>query len=246
MKKLNSILVTMLAVAAVTPCFADGSKWRQENDSPAIMIKYKGTGLATATVNKTSLTLVQNGMAAESLILTNGSPTAGWINARTNSDGRNPWLARIFCTTGTESISNKLVSGTNAMTIGEWNEDVFRWHTQDADHYDVSLSYMQGDFPVNSGNRVTGLFGYPEGTGDVTVAVYEGATVKYKSVIVSPTYTRPAQEGTVVTNTVYNGVNLEGLNVGTGIHIGDGKVGFLRATRGTSAQGGGVGLSWAD
>jgi len=244
--------IAAFAVAGSSLAQGWGSRWRNDDDSPVFLLKYTGAGLATATVNKTTITLTHDGMAAKSMVLTNAANFFTFVTARsvnTNPTGRTVWDIEKYNVLDADSVSNSFVSLTNVMTPFAWNEDALVWDTDGIDHWDVTINSQVGDSPLG-GRNVTGIQGYPDGTGNVTVVIYENQVRKYQTVITSPVYVNPATEShvaaSITTNGVINAVNLEGINLGAGVRIGQGVIGFMRVTRATGAAPGGVGVTWQE
>jgi hypothetical protein len=252
MKKTNMIVsaVISLALLAGSALAAGnaGSVWKAADGEYAFQIKYTPSdsdNVATVQVAAAAITFSGQDVASGTINLTaayKASDVVSAISALTNTAGTKCFQAMYWASIAADTVSNKLVAASaTALTSDLWTK-MGAWDTSGVLHYDAATT-KHPDYKLS--HRITGLMGEPSGTGALTLTVYENGVVKYLRTITSPYYTKPATENMTgtVTNVVNNDVPIDGVSFGTGIEIGAGYVGFVRASRATTATTGGIGAS---
>lgn len=245
MKRYLNVLAAIVALCMVPfLCKAQSVTWTAADHGSPILIKYVGTGAATSVVTTLKLTLF-DGAVSNSTALYGHTVDAliDHIDAYTNASGEKTFRALRWSAIGTEVSSNLVPSAATALTVGTWYTNL-TWDTTKVDFYDVVPSIRIGDEPFG-GYYVQRLVGEPTGTGNVTVAIYDGNDQVYSKTVVSPTYALPSSfkaYTNTITQTRNDVVNLDdAVNLGTGIRIGQGHRGLIRVTRATAATSGAIG-----
>ncbi|MAH50017.1 hypothetical protein CMI37_29630 [Candidatus Pacearchaeota archaeon] len=225
-----------LAIAQV-----DGSVWTAADGAAAFKIKYVGSGVGSNAITATTITLYDDAVATAYVMgdtSTNLASLLALLNTTTNVSGTRNFRTKLWAGLAADLPSNNLVAvSLVALTPNTWT-DTAKWDTSAVKRYDVVTAELIGD-NVTGGEKITSIYGDLTGTGDVTLNVYDNGSSVYQQTIVSPIY-RAASDVTYLTNDV---VNLENLQLGTGIRIKQGKVGFVRAARATTATTGGIGAN---
>ncbi len=250
MKKTMLFAVCVLALA--TSAFAQNSVWKVQDDESPVLLKYEGTqgdltitvstGATAAviftetgktnTVNFAALT-VDGFVAAVNALTGYGSTTNNYIR---------PWKALKWGAIGTDTLSNLVVAvSATSVTKGEWST-ILKWDTSQTKHYNAVVSGIAGD-SIIGGRYVTDIFGDVGGTGNLTVTLYEDDTVKFSRTVAEVTGWYYGAATNVVPTSTPGNIPATGFSLGSGVYIGQGKVGFVRAAMSTTATTGGIGAA---
>lgn len=239
--------IICLLLCAVT-VFADGYKYTAYDSGKAIRIKYEpdnSTNTATITVAAAAVTL-----ASPDVITGQGTNTLGAglactnvgdlirnIQAITNATGFHPFEVHAWNALSADPVSNLFVAASaDTLTHKTW-EYHCAWDTSASTNYGVVASSMVGD-SVLGGFTIDSVKGEPDGTGNLTLRVYEDGTVIWKKTVTSPYYV-PALGGSLSN---YAAITTVTLDQPVGIPADNGKTYLIRATRATSATTGGLGV----
>lgn len=261
MKKLYMLAVLFIAaIFAAAASVNAGSVWKAEDAESPILIKYTGddsTG-AKVIVATNMISLIELANLHTNYVMMAGSTNTiaevcGVINVRTGynhtaSSPVYPWKAIQWGGLSTDNLTNNVVGlSTNALLTKNVYDGVVKWDTSSslALHYDAVVS-GNVDGPLG-GTYITSIFGDAAGTGSATVRIYEGDDVKYQRTYALSTNSYLVTEGatTNIAIPVISAGNIpaEGIDLGTGIRIGRGKVGLVRVTLTATATGGGIGAT---
>ena len=241
MKKfLKTMLVVTVLCALLAPMVIaeDDYAWKAADSSEAIRVKYKGSATATIQIAAAAVTVVDDGNSTAIALTTafDIDDLTAAVAAVTNASGVRNFECQKWAALGADTVSNKFIAASAATLTPNLWEYHAAWDTSGAKHYDVVPSGLirdtiQGAFVID---RITGE---PDGTGAVTVNVYENDTVVWKKTFASPVYV-PAL--VAATNTAVNTISLD---EEVGIRAKEGIRYLIRATRATTATTGGIGVS---
>lgn len=233
-----TILALVLATFAFSAFAQDDYNWEPYDSSEAIAVKYVGSGAATITITNSIVTVVDAGNST-AISLTPAYTIADLtaaIGACTNAAGAQNFLCKRWAAIDTDTVSNMFITATaDTLTANQWEYHA-KWDTSGAKHYDVVPGHLMPDNQVQGGFLIDAVTGEPDGTGNVTLGVYEDNTLIWKQTIASPQYVSAL---VAATNTAVNTVTLfEPL----GIRAKANKRYLVRATRASTATTGGIGI----
>jgi hypothetical protein len=168
---------------------------------------------------------------------------AAAIEALTNSAGLKPLTVKYWCSLGTDTISNKVLTATNTIAASkhEWT-DIGVWDTSTLLAYPVAVA--PGDNP----KVLKSIDGNVAGTGNITLDVYscnmaDNTQAKIGTwSVVSPIYVAGSMAS--ISN-VYSSddVTMGIINMPVNVPVGRGEAVLVRASRATTATTGGVGIT---
>lgn len=251
MKKLVTSVLALFAVCVMA--LGENAVTELYDSSEIIRIKYTGTNsTATAAFTTTGgkLTLTASDLGGTPLTILSGSTTGtvGHLIAQVNLKGTNSAHAQIFSASLWNALTGDVSSGyvgnaSTTLTKGRWHT-IGAWDTSAILHYDVCLNWMNGN-NEEAPSTLARIYGEPDGTGDLTVRLYEDGAIKWKKFYESPLYLQPQypQGGGQGTNTALNAVDItQEIN----FPLDSNKHYFLRATRATTATTGEIGAIGRD
>jgi hypothetical protein len=251
MKKIGFITLIALVLGglfAVRPAQA-GSAWGDYDSASPLLVRYMDdAATGTITIAASSVTITDAGNAnTYSLSASTNKLDLLYaaITSATNASGTKNFQAMYWAGIAADTCgSNALITASATAVTKTWST-VLKWDTSNCLHYDVVVSGMGGYLSAVGGMSIDAIYGSPEGTGNVTLDMYAGGVKKYSKVFTSPYYTTPATlDGTgITTNVAINGV-YPNESLGNGIYVGASEVGFVRATRATTATTGGIGCNF--
>lgn len=252
---MKKLIVSVIIAAFAATSFAQ-SVWKAQDGECPLIIRYVGEQTSPyyeVTANIFRLGEPIGGTNGETHVsMTNKlSDIVAAINSATGYGSTTnayvrPWEAKVWAGIGTEvMVSNIVAVSSNAVTAREWSKGL-KWDTSACLHYDAVVSGIIDD-GVQGGLYITDIFGDIGGTGNCTVYVYEGATVKYQkafnAVISSYASGLSTDVVTYTATTTQGNIPDSGISFGSGIYIGQGRVGFVRASMSTTATTGGLGVN---
>jgi len=234
----------MIAVMLMLVCsIGFAQNYIGADSAEAFQIKYIGSGgAATSVWAATTLTLTATDLAGGGTISLQTQTVAGVISdlySATNSSSQPIFKMVKWGSIGTDATSNQFITATNVLQRKQWTK-VGKWDTSAHLSYNVVPGYMNSD-RVETDKDIHRIYGEPDGTGNVTLRIYEADTEKWKQTITSPVYVMPSvvNGGGLYTNTTDNVVTLdEEVNFPTA----SSKRYLIRATRATTATTGALGV----
>lgn len=252
MKKHIAIIVAVLALTPVW-AFAQSVHFKAADESVAFRV-YNGYSSA--------LTITVTNGGAENDITFSNSEATNTVDGSGNTDTvgelqaaivalTNGWTggARLIVDSSTsltnDSTDGELLNGTYTAAASNW-VDVL-WDTSACKFYQVSFPSVpvfdhNGD-EIKKSQRspvaftIDRVYGYPDGTGNVTLDIYVDGNLKYRNVTISPTYALGV--GDSGTNVTVDAVTID---VSPGIPVGSQDSAIVRATRATTATTGNIGV----
>lgn len=250
---MKKVLFTIGIVALALTANAQNSVWKAQDAESPVLIKYVGTqdnptitvgtgstaAACSVTLSTDGDTNVCSGVTVAALIAA--------INAATDTDSTTnnyvyPWKAIQWGAIGTDVFSNNVIAVTaTAVSPQEWSTLV-KWDTSQTKTFDAVVSGVLGNSKIG-GQFVTDIFGDAGGTGNCTISLYENDTVKYTRVIPAVNGWYYDAASNIVATTTAGNFPASGLSLGTGIYIGQGKIGHVRAAMSTTATTGGIGAT---
>jgi hypothetical protein len=250
----NVITLVLGALLCASLGFAqgDGYVWEGADSSEALRIKYTpsvASYVATVQVASAAITITGPDVAAGGTIALSPTKTIAQtvtsINAITNASGYAGFQSAAWQSITTDTVSNKLVAASAAAIASKEWVYFGVWDTSQVKHYNIVPNWLNLDGQIEGGAVIVDVVGAPDGTGNVTVKVYENDTEIYShGTITSPLYLQPSvinYTGTV-TNATENTVSLDDHNIKPGIRMKTSKKYLIRATRATTATTGGIGV----
>lgn len=261
---ITAILATLATLVAVGAGSAHAqSVWKDYDAESPLLVRYIGSDTATITVTTGKVEIVDNLWTNTHTFATQVGTLATLkanIDGATNASGTKQFQTIYWAgTSGDSATATYFVAASSTTITREWSK-VLKWDTSTCLHYDACINPGATDKPVG-GYLIDRIFGSPDGTGNVTLSVYADGTKRYQRTFTSPTYdvgatglvipyayggTNEAAAIGYYTNTLYTADNTVTLDVdlGSGIFVGSGEPGFVRATRATTATTGGLGVSF--
>lgn len=256
MKQVSKVLVGLAVVAVAlmaNAAQAGGYFWKGADASEAIVIRYvpsSATNTATAVFLANKLTISSPDNKSSQVVHFSPSEalstTLADIAAISNSSNKRCFSAWKWAGLAADVMTNAVMPYTNALTPYKYVKCMKMDTSASAIlGYSVVPQVIVGvdAFEPSGGNTIERITGSPDGTGAVTVKIYEdGSEIWSAGTIPSPAYLQPASlNGTGVTSFTAN--NVVSLNLEPGIPMGQGKTYCIRATRATTATTGGIGVS---
>ena len=238
------MIVALIAIL-LAPCFVMADMWSDYDSASPLLIRYNGGQDSTGTIAviATLLTITDDGNATTMSMATGTTTVADMytaITTATNTSGKKNFQALYSCALAADIVTtNYLVVATNTLNK-EWDNDI-KWDTSSCLHYDVPIT-APSPFKGHMGTKtITGIYGSPDGTGNVTVNLYVDGNRRYGRVYTSPIYIPGEVTGsTTQTNATENGI-YPAINFVKGIRIGSERA-FARMGRATTATTGGIGV----
>lgn len=232
------ILTALIAFCAMIVSVQAASVWSDADAASPILIRYTDAdGTGTVTITTHSITLTDSGQA-NSLELTAATYLSNVVETivnATNAAQEKNFEVIYWGGLPSDLVSNKIVAASATTVNKEWSR-VAKWDTSTCLHYDVVTSSRAADSTMGNMD-ITQVFADPTGTGDVTLEVYVAGTRQFLKTYESPIY---VLSDTNTTNNADNNIAVD-LSFSPGIHVGPTQVGFIRATRETTATTGGIG-----
>jgi hypothetical protein len=252
MKKLFSGIAVSVMVLAFCASSAVGQViWKGANAEAPVLIRYVGQQSGTYNViTGTNLFLYEGSLSTNTVSLTNtAANVCALVNAATGYGSTTnayirPWQAKVWGAVTTDTLgANKCGTvASNALTRGVWDNSLL-WVTTTVGHYDCVVSGNVGGNTLG-GLKITSIYGNAAGTGDCTVVVYEDSTAIYQRIFPATTVVYADAGGTNHTISAAGDLPAAGINFQSGLPIGLGKVGLIRATMSTTAAtAGGIGAA---
>jgi hypothetical protein len=204
--------------------------YNTNNSAYLLRIKYQGSDVANISHTAAGVISIGDGTITNTVTISNKLSIAlSDIMAATNSAGKKNFLCEYVCGLPADTVSNAVIAATTAKDIsnGQWTEFLKENSTSLKQLSTCSYGDSVGERWVNT------VYGWPDGTGNVAVAVYVDQVEKYRKLVASP-ITNLATTASGVDN-----VNLmENLSSGTvyGIHVGPKSKVLIRATRVTNVN----------
>lgn len=248
MKRISTILL-VLAAFCVLPCLVlAGDSWRDYDEASPLLVRYNNSnGTGTIAVIATTITITDDGNANTYSMATGSTTVADIytaITTATNTSGDKNFEASYSCALAADIVTtNYLVVGTNTLDK-EWDDDL-KWDTSTCLHYDVPISMpspYKGTGYMGTRN-VSGIYGSPDGTGNVTLSMYVDGSKRFGRTYLSPVGVAGINAGaSAATNLTENGVYPD-IQFTRGIRVGRVNA-FVRAARATTATTGGLGVDF--
>ena len=254
MKTFRLIAVAVIGFALWAGLAAQAQEsytWKQYDTESPFLIKYSGTGAATVTVVTAGNTTISDDGNETSIDTTNTiADVMALINAVTNAAGVKNFSTKLWGGLAADTCTLKmLTAAATVLTKNEWS-NVMKWDVSVGLTADVVVSQLIGD-QVKTPRLLTGIYGDPIGTGNVTARVYNGGSLVWQKTFTSPTYVWPATLLTGGTNINTNTLAADAVvhvNEPVNIRLSADKVAFVRLTRATTCTTtlGGVGAAYKD
>lgn len=193
MNKLIAMIIAVGLMAGLATAQVVVSKVEDAGIAFQVQNGYTGTCTIVVSGERAAGSVMTNVITcdgnATTLVVTNGgtvmSTYEALITACTNAAGSAKLVINSEPSLAVDTIA--ILAGTYTALAGKW-VDVL-WDTSAALHYDL---YFPGKTYGHGAYTIGSVQAYPGGTGNATIAIYQGGTLIAEKVITSPLYVNPA------------------------------------------------------